>query len=819
MTRKTITLTVVNEFDEPTTYYLPLLEQVSEEGKERLIPMRLGTGRNAVVLLAWTKSNQKAAQFLALKFLKDDENEEYAQMVKERFLIELIETKRASFDTDFFVGFKGHGILGNFDLDDEKNAKWRSLFSKWKKGKNSANLHTDVQNYFDLQGPFYILELCQGSLHDLLERGEPWLLASKSYQQVDRYKKAFEIQYENIREKVQQFQAKYIEEIEHSEDQSGYSILNTFKHDNEANKVRYYAVLQLFLEVAITIRNLHNLGLVHRDLKLGNLFLRHAANPMGFNRIHFKLADLGYAGSIIPLQKGTWTLEVDNWRTPGALVPGSQYFRAPEQARLPIEVRVDINKDDPKKVIIKSSKVTEIEKGDQLVVGDYFGESGRGTRNENNQRIINVIREGNVYFLDLDNPIDLPSKEDLQAHIIKSTGYHTDGFSLGAILYDLASGGKNPEDFYTYNLARFHKTSQDSSYSVRDIVDTFSRTERLEEQLGDLREELQGQIRNLDKEWVKQFETLKTQYRKQVEDLSQQYKEHYHEQATHLKEHYQKQVEDLNQQYREHYHEQATHLKEHYDKQYQKKLKNLKDKVGESTTIRVARLGGIDITEILDELARGETLQFEDPLAAITVPDSVKLNEKFDDIDFAKTQVNEEDLAQIVSDGESLEDQLVDHTETENPLTDQAMKANKLENTLVQDVRGVPIPEEILEIVVKCMVRDIHGAYYHSSPVEGYFTNKNQDAVSELVKDVWKILNEFERGTDIPFELKDNLLIKLRMFWKSPDAPIRPIVLEADTEGEVDLISSEGNPKQREDSLDAETNLQIFWEFDEQEEE
>lgn len=667
MTIKTIPVTVINENDDFTTYHLPLLEQVAEGGRKKLLPFRLGIGRNAVVLLAWTKGNQKESKFLAFKCLKDDENEEYAQMVKERFLIELLETKRASFDTDFFVRFKGYGILGDFDMQNTDNSKWRILFPN--KVENNSELPIDVQNYFDLQGPFYILELCQGSLHDLLERGDPWLQASKSYQHVEYFREAFKIQYECTREQVQEFKARYIEEEAHAKRLSGYDILNAFRNNDEAGKVRNFAVLQLFFEAAITIQNLHNLGLVHRDLKLADILLWHATNPMGFDRIQLKLADLGYAGSIVPLQKGTWTLEVDNWRTSGALAPGSQYFRAPEQANLSIEVRVDISKDDPTKVIIKNSKVTEIEKGDQLIAGDYFNES-KGDLYKNVQRITNVRKEDNTYHLKLEGAIDLPSKEDLQAHIIKSTGYHTDGFSLGAALYRLASGGKNPQDFYTYKLARFYKTSQGDNYSVRDIVDRISQTEWLEESLED----------------------SETKYDREREEVGDEVVKH------------------------------------------QKGLNPAPKSIFEKVKSFYHKIFSRNIQES-NESIRHKTLTLRTPTTTTT--DSYELD-------------------------------YVNHKPKLGKLPRDKM--NELKNTLIEDRRGMPIPEKILEIVVKCMVRNVAGAYYHSSLQTGFFADENRDAVAQLVRDVGEALNELERGTDIPYELKDNLLIKLRMFWQEPES-------------------------------------------------
>ena len=650
-----VKIDVINELGNNATYYLPLLEQIKgQNNQDKLLPFLLGTGRNAVVFLAWTKANEQESDFLAFKFLKDDpKNQEYAQMVKDRFLIELNATKHASFRRGFFVKFRGHGILGNFDLKNKKNAEWRELFPKdWANDKNSTPYHNEIQQYFDLQGPFYILELCQGSLHDLLERGEPWLFASKSYQQVSLYKEALKDQYSNIREKVKKFKSDYIEEEGHNGERSGYGILNSFKDNLEANKVRNYAILQLFLEVASKVQNLHALGLVHRDLKLGNIFLKHDADPVGFDHISFKLADLGYAASITPLQKGEWTLEVDNWRTPGALVPGSQYYRAPEQAKLPIEVRIDIDKDDPTKVVIKSSKITEIEKGDQLVVGDYFGEGEGSTFDKNIKRVFDVHINGDSYYLTLEDALDLQTREDLQAHIIKSTGYHTDGFSLGAILYDLVSGGKNPEDFYTYNLARFYKSTTASRYSVNQIVESFFPSKHVENQL-------RLRIKEIERERIPGREEPRSR-----------------------------------------------------------------------NVIKT-------IERILLSNSRTTTSD-----------------------EFSNEQFQEDELLVEIMD---------------------ILNINRLENELLEDIRGVKIPEEILRIIVKSMVRDVKDerdatddakeeSYYHSAPQEGFFTEENGKAATKLVNDVKRILNGFERGTDIPYELKDNLLIKLRMFWHEPES-------------------------------------------------
>jgi serine/threonine protein kinase len=451
-------LKVVNERKKEDEYYMPL-----RDGR----PIRLGTGRNAVVFLGWTSPegpDDAGNKNIAFKFIKDDQNKQYARMSEMRFQIEAVQTREFGQMQGYFVNYLGLGFIENpGDLESilPPNIKLDKLKNK---SDNEEPYHNIVEHY-KLQGPFYALELCQGTLDDVFESNAPWSQAVEVYQSIDKYKNALGKQSGNVFDDISMIKEKFFKPEVHNSNCSGYDILNGFVESEEANKIRNYAVLELFSKIIYTVSQLHqNDGyLAHRDLKLGNIFLSHHADVTGFDQITFKLADLGFVTSIKNLSPRDWTLEIDNWRTPGALVPGSQFYRAPEQSRLPLEVRVSIDNNESKRAIIKGSKITNLEKGDYLVIGDYFG--GEGSPQEIK---INDIKKasGNLFEITLEQPVDLEEKKDLQAHIIKSTGFHTDGFSLGAILYDLVSGGKDPEEFYIYCLARYQKSfdnSRDSS--------------------------------------------------------------------------------------------------------------------------------------------------------------------------------------------------------------------------------------------------------------------------------------------------------------------------------------------------------------------
>jgi eukaryotic-like serine/threonine-protein kinase len=93
--------------------------------------------------------------------------------------------------------------------------------------------------------------------------------------------------------------------------------------------------VEIMRQVCLSLREAHHLGLVHRDLKPGNIMLLEA----GDGRDHVKVLDFGLVKSLLPEESPT---PVSPSLTRTGLFLGSPLYMAPEQARNATDLRSDI---------------------------------------------------------------------------------------------------------------------------------------------------------------------------------------------------------------------------------------------------------------------------------------------------------------------------------------------------------------------------------------------------------------------------------------------------------------------------------------------
>jgi serine/threonine protein kinase len=640
-TSKVLEIKAINQADQERPFYLHL------EGPER-VPIVLGTGRNAVVFLATTTADEgnAATDYHAIKFLRDDVDHQYALAAAYRFFEEA--AKAQGFDRlqAAFVNYYGWGAIGRpsgelTDTGQQRDFWWTVQFKHCADRIRSDDPEFErLRQHFKLQGPFYVLKLCQGTLHDLLDNNLEW--AALPPYVVEKYRNSLMSQAKKSAADINDVSNRFL--ARHPSGKSGYDILNSFNTDKTANSVRSFAVLELFAAICRTVAQLHTKNkvggpLAHRDLKPGNLFFEHSADPDGMENIKVRLADLGYVTTNSQIEGGEKTL-IAGQKGIDYMAPGSQFYRAPEQAELPVEVRVDVDPKNPYQVHIRGSKISAIEMHDWLQLGDLFGTEVQpsGDSNPNLFKIMKVEYQKSIdsYDLTLDKPIVSSRHTDLQAQITRATGFHTDGYSLGAILYDLVSGGKNPELFYTYCLM---------SFTGRFGV---------------------------------QFDTS-------VDDV----------------------LEILAPQ----------HTSENG------KFESDRLSFGERSRMMPLVFSSHDLDTLLSSIL---------------------------------------DTALAVRHKDNLGEQKAKLTEQ---LRNYRFRSFDMVNDLLRDRRNVPIPRDILDIIVRCMLRGVPGSFYQRDTEKAYLSDQSFEAANAIYESVMRLLgnSDYQLPRDgFPASLQQNLLFKLR---------------------------------------------------------
>ncbi|TWU58976.1 Protein kinase domain protein [Rubripirellula tenax] len=432
-------------------------------------PCTLGSGRYARVVFA-QDAPENPNNYYAIKFLKrDTDSIEHSRMSRRRFFEEIRRTSMIStYGRDDFVSWIGFGYLAFSALGkDDREPEEVSFAGKFGHDcevlaeatkEFSGSLDETIKQ--ELQGPFYVMELEYLTLDDLLRlplavhshaaiRYVPGLLKQLRTTAVDHRDDLKLITKELFNN------AKPMHEIASDwADQTGMSLLNEIGKKDAG--LRNQAILQLFQSLLACVGRLHSTEdptieksyLAHRDLKPAN-FLMDWNSAFPFSAT-VKLADLGFAADHSSVRDQCFTAK-SGFREPSALAPGTYQFRAPEQVTPGLEISFTAK--SPKELHVLHTPDFAIREGDRFISSEVVHanhDKKHSAQETFVARIENVAVKSGATVVQLNHPCTVRNEDQTyyQGFVVRETGHHTDIFALGCILYFLASGGKNPENFY-----------------------------------------------------------------------------------------------------------------------------------------------------------------------------------------------------------------------------------------------------------------------------------------------------------------------------------------------------------------------------------
>jgi serine/threonine protein kinase len=195
------------------------------------------------------------------------------------------------------------------------------------------------------------------------------------------------------------------------------------------SRQRLARVLDYVLPVASAIEYSHRVrDTSHRDIKPANILLRLPDPGLSGSAMQVKLADFNVGKAR--------DADIDRSMTRYQAVPGTLYFQSPEQETNSFELLVNV-----------SQGSAEVDYFEDFYIDIFENDTFQLFNRFETYDIVSADRRRKKLLLS--RPFGEPSETNVRGRVIKQVGRPADIYSLGALVYYLASGAyANPKSLY-----------------------------------------------------------------------------------------------------------------------------------------------------------------------------------------------------------------------------------------------------------------------------------------------------------------------------------------------------------------------------------
>ena len=438
-------------------------------------PIVLGAGSYAVVVLASFSANPvESSEFTALKLLRmDKESEIYSRIGQLRFYSEVSKTRLFRSNHPFLVGYHGFGktkttqeTVKKRDAEYNIQEVYGEQVARVVELNEKCGVHKFLEDGLSLtlMGEFYVMTAESGTIGDFLLQEYRW---SKNpyYEHSPVHHKDFSELLDSELGKIDAAN-EMLDDLNvklDPNDKSGLGVLRAV--DRSSREFANRAIMHLFTDMVETVTRLHyrkrgassprfgagddasiDTGWAHRDIKPSNFLMEFTAPDLKYK---VKATDLGF---VIGANEAGNKETLSGTKDPGVLALGSYLYRAPEQRESRYEILFELPSEGrTKRITFVNTGDMEIHPGDLFESDNVFrdGDTAPDPGAPIRTTVTAAKNMGGKWEVELLDGIEAKAEQILySADIVKLAGQHSDLFSLGATLYLLATGGKNPEKFY-----------------------------------------------------------------------------------------------------------------------------------------------------------------------------------------------------------------------------------------------------------------------------------------------------------------------------------------------------------------------------------